>query len=72
MTEYGYEIWYEGQAIQQSANADDWYDTEAEAEDEAELAVSETIDEWKSDGVWAGEVAEDFDIKIVEREVNDE
>ena len=69
MNKYAYEIWYEGQAIQQSANADCWYDSEVDAEDDAEVAISDIIDEWKSDGVWSGEVEEDFDIKIIEREV---
>lgn len=72
MTQYAYEIWYEGNAIQQSANADSWFDSEVDAIDEADASISEILDDWKSDGVWAGEAEEDFDIKIVEREVSDE
>ncbi len=72
MTEYAYEIWYEGQAIEESANADNWFDSEANADEEAESAIIGIIDEWKSDGCWSGEAEEDFDIKIREREVCDE
>lgn len=72
MTEYAYEVWYEGQALVQSANADEWFCNETDAEDEAEATISEILDEWKSDGCWSGEAEEDFDIKITEREVSDE
>lgn len=67
MTEYAYEIWYEGQALIQSANADEWFESENEADDEARDAIIELLDDWKSDGCWDGEVEEDFDIKIIER-----
>ena len=65
--EYAYEVWYEGQALVQSANADEWFESKTDAEDEAEATISEILDEWKSDGCWDGEVKEDFDIKIIER-----
>lgn len=67
MAEYGYEVWFDGQALMQSSNADIWFESEIDAEDEAKDAISQKIDEWKSDSSWDGETINDFEIKIIER-----
>ena len=66
--EYAYEVWYEGQALVQSSNADEWFESENEADDEARNAITDLLNDWKSEGCWSGEAEEDFDIKIIERE----
>lgn len=67
MTEYGYEVWFEGQALTETTQYDDWFESEEEANEAACDYIRDKIDDWKSDGCWDGEVEEDFDIKIIER-----
>ena len=67
MTEYGYEIWFDGQCLTESY--DMTYETEDEAYDEGKAEALDRIEEWKSEGCYDGETLDDFDIRITEKEV---
>lgn len=67
MTEYGYEVWFDGQCLSETTRYDDWFESEEEANEAACDAVREHIDTWKSDGNWDGETFDDFEIIIKER-----
>ena len=47
-----YEVYYSSTFLRNSADMDDFYDTEEEAMEEAKDYIEDTIDRWKEDGGW--------------------
>lgn len=72
-TVYKYEIWFDGECIMDRTSYDDCeYETEEEAREEALEDIKTRIEQWKEDGGYNGETVEDFDIEIVDQEVEDD
>ena len=57
---YSYEIWLDGNCIHE----DSGFDTQEEAQEEAEFYVKETIEDWWNTGVRGEYSLEDFDIYV--------
>jgi len=49
---YFYEVYYGSTFLRNSADLGDYFDSEEEAEEEAQLFIEDTIDRWKEDGGW--------------------
>lgn len=50
---YFYEVYYGSTFLRNSADLGDYFDSEEEAEEEAQLFIEDTIDRWKEDGGWS-------------------
>ncbi len=71
-TVYKYEIWFDGSCIIDRAGYDDTeFESEEEANEEALEAAEDTIQYWKDENSWNGETLGDFDIRIIDMEVED-
>lgn len=72
-TVYKYEIWHDGSCIIDRAGYDDTeFESYEEANEEALDVAEDKIQEWKDDNCWDGETLEDFDIRIIDMEVEDD
>lgn len=70
MNEYSYKLYYGSTLLTDSSTLDDYYETEEEAREEAEIEGENRIDQWKLDDAWhEWNSVEEFDIVIEEREV---
>lgn len=65
---YTYEIWLEQNCLRDGRNCEDYFDDSDEAYEEAKNIIQDIIAEWKKDNCYDNEVAEDFEIRIVEDE----
>ena len=64
---YSYRLYYSGLLLRDSADIDDYYESEEDAYDEAEIERDNRIERWKLDGAWnAWDNIEAFDIKVDE------
>ena len=64
---YYYKLYYGSTLLRDSADFDEYFETEDEAQEEAETERDDRIEQWKSDDAWhSWDDVDDFDIYIEE------
>lgn len=63
---YKFEVWFDGQCIRASAEADTYYDTKEDAEEEGNAEVISIMEDWEVEGCYEGETVNDFEVRVLE------
>lgn len=66
--DYYYKLYYGSTLLRDSSDLDDYYETEEEAYEEAEIERDDRIEQWKLDNAWnEWDSVELFDIVVEEK-----